>query len=131
MTCDLLDGVCINCGGDGSRKCRAELPLAELYAMYFGAAPVRAVRLTNLQARALADAGEAGWQVSLAACVHRGAETRRVKCDDCKKSTTIKVFACELFSECSIAKKLPGIACCATCGDYRSPAAAVESPAED
>lgn len=54
-------------------------------------------------------------------CVHLGAELRRVVCESCGgKKTQLKVFRCELFQECTLGRKLDGIACCQTCGDYEA-----------
>jgi hypothetical protein len=55
-------------------------------------------------------------------CANLGDETRRVDCAGCGgKRTQIKVFACAIHGECTIGKRLDGIACCVGCGDY-SPA---------
>jgi hypothetical protein len=52
-------------------------------------------------------------------CAKRGEEIRLQKCPTCcGGSVKIKVFACSEFGECSIAKKLDGVACCAGCSAY-------------
>ena len=45
---------------------------------------------------------------------------RLVECPTCNGSVNLKVFACEKHGECTIGKKLDGLACCATCGDYEA-----------
>ncbi len=47
---------------------------------------------------------------SKAVCKHRGDQQRLQWCDPCRGD--IKVFACELYGECTLGKKLDGIACC-------------------
>jgi hypothetical protein len=55
-------------------------------------------------------------------CSHLGAETRQQPCDSCNGGKTrIKIFACAIHGECTIGKRLDGLACCSGCGDY-SPA---------
>lgn len=63
-------------------------------------------------------------------CAHQGEELRRQECQTCSGRQQIKVFACPKHGECTIGKQLPGIACCATCGDYepKAHAASVHSP---
>lgn len=56
-----------------------------------------------------------------ALCAHRGAETRKVECPTCGGGVSLKVFACALHGECTIAKQVDGLACCATCPDYEPP----------
>jgi hypothetical protein len=52
-------------------------------------------------------------------CDHLGAEVRREDCTGCKgKRTQIKIFDCAVHGECSIGKKLDGVACCAGCKDF-------------
>lgn len=55
----------------------------------------------------------------VAPCLHRGPETRQQVCDTCAGKQRIKVFACAIHSEATLGKRLPGLACCAGCGDYR------------
>lgn len=46
-------------------------------------------------------------------CIHRGAQTRTIECPTCSNTTTrLKVFACSQFGECTISKKVDGIATC-------------------
>jgi hypothetical protein len=42
-----------------------------------------------------------------------------VECETCTGSTRIKLYQCELHEQCSIGKKLPGVATCASCPDYK------------
>lgn len=59
-------------------------------------------------------------------CVHRGSEIREQDCPTCVGLIRIKVFQCALHRECTLAKPLDAIACCARCGDYQ-PAQADET----
>lgn len=52
-------------------------------------------------------------------CAHLGAEVRQQECDSCAGKTQIKVFACAVHGECTLGKKLDGLACCAGCKDYQ------------
>ena len=38
-------------------------------------------------------------------------------CPSCKGHVEVKVFLCYVHQECTLAKKLPGLACCASCPD--------------
>lgn len=51
-------------------------------------------------------------------CAHLGPELRRMECDSCSGRVELKVFACAVHGEATIAKKTEGIACCGTCKDY-------------
>jgi hypothetical protein len=57
----------------------------------------------------------------MANCRHRRTELRRVECPACFSRLLLKVFECEIHTECTLAKPLPGIACCMQCPD-RTPA---------
>ena len=48
----------------------------------------------------------------ITSCVHRGVEVRQQACATCQGAIQIKVFACDVLGECTIGKKLDGIACC-------------------
>lgn len=53
-------------------------------------------------------------------CSHLGADTgRRESCKTCKGAVELKVLECKLpkYGVCTVAKKVPGIACCAGCPD--------------
>lgn len=56
--------------------------------------------------------------VSLA-CVHRGQEMRLEKCPTCKGGSTMaKIFACDLYGECTLFRKpISGVAGCTSCQD--------------
>lgn len=56
----------------------------------------------------------------LALCARLGEYQRTEECETCVGKTRIKVFACSLYGEATIAKKLDGIACCdkGKCADY-------------
>src|SRR4051812_22744164 len=51
-------------------------------------------------------------------CRHRGATLREEVCPACRGHVRLKVFACALHSECTVAKAIAGLACCANCPDY-------------
>lgn len=53
-------------------------------------------------------------------CQHLGEKVGTRECESCKGKTRIKLFACAVYGQCSIAKKLDGIACCdnGRCPDY-------------
>lgn len=54
-------------------------------------------------------------------CVHLGAETRRVGCPTCQGTVQLKVFACAVHGECTLAKakRLPDLKAC-KCVEYSS-----------
>ncbi len=52
-------------------------------------------------------------------CRHRGQETRRESCGVCSGRVELKVLSCGVHGECTVAKPLPDVACCATCPDYQ------------
>lgn len=56
-----------------------------------------------------------------AICVHRGEETRTELCESCSGRIRLKVFSCNLHSECTDAKPIMDIASCKTCGDFLLP----------
>lgn len=60
--------------------------------------------------------GEACPPLTVVACSHRGDEVRRVGCSSCGGHVQIKVLSCEIHGECTIAKRLAGVACCQGCG---------------
>ena len=51
-------------------------------------------------------------------CLHLGDSTRQQECDTCAGKTRIKVFTCSIHGECTLGKKLDGLACCAGCKEY-------------
>ena len=51
-------------------------------------------------------------------CLHRRNVARKIKCGSCKGSVRVKIFACEIKGECTLARAIDGIACCATCEDF-------------
>ena len=53
-------------------------------------------------------------------CIHLGAATGdEVECTVCNKRTMLKILACELFVTCTVARVVTGLACCATCKEYK------------
>jgi hypothetical protein len=53
-----------------------------------------------------------------AACRHRGLSLRTQPCPSCGGHVHVKIFACALHGECTVAKLLPGSACCQICPDF-------------
>ncbi len=51
-------------------------------------------------------------------CVHLGAEARQQQCATCGGRVMVRVFACGLFTETTLVKPLPNVACCASCPKY-------------
>lgn len=48
---------------------------------------------------------------------HRSVEPiDTVDCKQCGGSVRIKVFGCELYGQCTVAKRVPEMACCKGCG---------------
>lgn len=54
-------------------------------------------------------------------CIHLGLQTGERECAGCGPGRRPKAFACAVFSECTIGKKLDGLACCAGCEKYQAP----------
>jgi len=52
----------------------------------------------------------------LLGCVHRGAELRQEPCETCG-GTRIKIFACEIHSECQLDDKIAGVKFCGACAE--------------
>lgn len=53
-------------------------------------------------------------QLRTAPCVHLGPPTGELRdCDSCAGRVRIRLMACRVFGRCSVAKPLPGLACCA------------------
>lgn len=61
-------------------------------------------------------------------CRHRGEKLREEKCGTCPGNSRIFVFGCALLGECTVAKKLTGIECCASgyCERWEAAGLAVE-----
>ena len=53
-----------------------------------------------------------------AKCSHRGDIVRTQECPTCAGRVQLKVFSCELHTECTLVKVIDGMACCAMCDDY-------------
>lgn len=51
-------------------------------------------------------------------CLHQGHELRRELCPSCRGHVEVKVLACEIHKSCTLAKQIPGVACCQGCKDY-------------
>ncbi len=52
------------------------------------------------------------------ACRRRGGEVRRIGCAACRGRVEIKVLACTLHRECTVATELDGVKCCAGCANH-------------
>ena len=51
-------------------------------------------------------------------CRHLGAATGgTIQCPGCGGTVALKLFACALHDSCTIARAVPGVACCAGCPD--------------
>lgn len=61
---------------------------------------------------------EASRELRNASCAHLGAELRREQCPTCSGSVQVKVFACAIHGEATLAKPIDGVACCQRCGNY-------------
>lgn len=53
-----------------------------------------------------------------APCVHLGSELRLQDCPTCRGNVRVKVFACPLHGETTLAKPIEGLHCCDGCWDY-------------
>ena len=51
-------------------------------------------------------------------CIHRGSQVGERPCHSCAGNVMLKVFACELYQQTTIARQVDDLACCATCDDY-------------
>src|SRR4051812_7057311 len=51
-------------------------------------------------------------------CCHRGTPLREEICPSCRGRVRVKVFVCVLHQECTLARAIPGCACCSSCPDY-------------
>lgn len=52
-------------------------------------------------------------------CIHRGKETRRVKCPSCRGDVMAKIMACDIHGECSSFSKPVGVKSCIGCADLK------------
>ena len=59
-------------------------------------------------------------QAAVGECRHFGAEIRREDCASCGGSVQVKVFACAVRGECTIAKQVVGVACCEGCDRFEA-----------
>jgi hypothetical protein len=51
-------------------------------------------------------------------CVRRGLPLRSETCPSCRGAVQIKVFACQVHGECTVAKVVKNIDCCGRCDDF-------------
>ena len=51
-------------------------------------------------------------------CIHRGPQVGERQCPSCSGKVQLKVFACDIHKQTTIARQVDGLACCATCDDY-------------
>jgi hypothetical protein len=54
-------------------------------------------------------------------CAHLGQQIGEVECPTCSGKTMLKVFACEIFKQCTRGTSVEGIACCAKCSRFEPP----------
>lgn len=54
--------------------------------------------------------------------MHQGSVRREEQCPSCRGEVLIKVFDCELHGQCTWARAIEEIVCCAKCADYAVPA---------
>lgn len=69
-----------------------------------------------------------------APCVHLGGPTGDlIDCPSCTGAVKLKAFACDVHGRCTIARRAPGVACCAGCPDREPPppSAAVTTSSPD
>jgi hypothetical protein len=60
-----------------------------------------------------------GGAVGRGACTHLGRATgATVACPSCRGTVALKLFTCAVHGQCTQAKAVAGIACCATCPDF-------------
>ncbi len=52
-------------------------------------------------------------------CIHLGSRNRFQECPCCNGRVQIAIMACEVHGECSLGMKLPDIACCQACEDFK------------
>lgn len=64
------------------------------------------------------------------ACVQRREVVRREACSTCAGRVELFVWSCAVHGECTVLKAVPGLACCATCGDFQSDPNRVDGSAE-
>lgn len=48
-------------------------------------------------------------------CIHRGDTIRTELCPSCKGKVQVKIYQCSQLGECTLAKKVEGVACCRGC----------------
>lgn len=53
-------------------------------------------------------------------CASLGKQVRLEKCLSCTGSVKVKVFACGVFGECTLAKSIQGIANCQRCKSFKA-----------
>ena len=73
------------------------------------------------QGRGPGQAGGQRWRkAETRSCKHRGVLLRTEQCPTCQGQVGVKVFTCQLHTECTIAKQISGAACCGTCRDCQA-----------
>jgi hypothetical protein len=53
-------------------------------------------------------------------CLHLGPEVRQQECQECRGKVRMKIYACEVFGECSLGKPLAGVQYCVGCPRYEA-----------
>lgn len=59
-----------------------------------------------------------GQQLHRPPCKHQGLMTGTIPCETCAGRVQLKILRCDVHTECTIGKAVPGYACCVTCSDY-------------
>jgi hypothetical protein len=73
---------------------------------------------TNKSFRMLFKQGDAEAAFRSKACVRLGEDTgKKTACKSCSGMTQLTIFKCEIHGECTVGRKVGGMACCAGCKD--------------
>ncbi len=55
-------------------------------------------------------------------CIHRGEQlSERASCSSCRGKVELKLYECDVYGKCTLAKKLDGVGCCKDCPSFQSP----------
>ena len=83
---------------------------------------IRADKEEWLRMRKIAARKKAKQKLKNIDCIHRDLTShRRETCPTCKGTVQVKIFACAVFGECTIQKKIGEIATCAGCKSRVAP----------
>ncbi len=54
-------------------------------------------------------------------CVHRGEQlSERASCSSCRGKVELKLYECDVYGKCTLAKKVDGLGCCKDCPSFQS-----------